>query len=229
MFSPAELAVLRTLRGSLEAIAPSLVPSIDLLLSGSLAERRSRQAVNQANLRERERQRNDNASATQEPPKVNASATERTHNGNGSATGGKGGALGSSLVSSGSPSLPVSVSLVSSETEAQSSTREKTPRATRLPKSWVPSAELVARLAETDGVNASATTESFRRFRLHYAAKSGKFGLSLDWDASYEAWIVEDKRRGQATLVPDAQQLLPAAGAHSAYDIIHHGERKTVT
>jgi len=100
--SPAEDALLRQLRVSLGLKGDlDSVGCIDVLLSGALAEKRSRKAVNQAKLRERKRQHSGNALATQRLPIDHQSVTESaTFGGSGGSESGD----SSSLSESGSPS-----------------------------------------------------------------------------------------------------------------------------
>ena len=70
-------------------------------------------------------------------------------------------------------------------------------RATRLPAGWEPPAELRARLAQE--YPAVDQDTELRKFQNYWIAKSGKAATKLDWDRTYDNWIIrahEDQLRG---------------------------------
>lgn len=70
-------------------------------------------------------------------------------------------------------------------------------RATRLPDGWEPPAELRTRLAQE--YPAVDQDTELRKFQNYWIAKSGKTATKLDWDRTYDNWIIrahEDQLRG---------------------------------
>jgi uncharacterized protein YdaU (DUF1376 family) len=75
--------------------------------------------------------------------------------------------------------------------EPRTNKRGEATRGTRLPPDWRPS-ELLSAWAgkERPDLDVDAVAA---KFRDHWAAKPGKAGLKLDWDATFRNWVRDEK------------------------------------
>jgi len=89
------------------------------------------------------------------------------------------------------------------EAEAGEEQRQK-PRASRLPADWMPGPDLL-KLAAERGLTGRALVDEVDKFRDYWAAKPGKDGTKLDWDATFRNWIrtaTKNPARGAANDQP---------------------------
>ena len=96
---------------------------------------------------------------------------------------------------SDSDTVSDSVSVSNSDTKSQEQASQAPPppnderskRATRLPKDWQPSPELIA-WARSDHPQVSLRAE-VPKFRDYWCPKAGKDATKLDWDGTFRNWI----------------------------------------
>lgn len=71
--------------------------------------------------------------------------------------------------------------------ERRADAQQRSPKGARLSPGWMPSAELAAWASvQRPDVDVQAEAE---RFRDYWAAKPGKDGVKLDWDATFRNWV----------------------------------------
>lgn len=84
--------------------------------------------------------------------------------------------------------------------------RTASPKGTRLPKGWLPPAELVAEMrVELPDLDTQA---EHKRFADHWAAATGRTASKLDWNATWRNWMREanDRQRRRTGYVPPQPQ-----------------------
>lgn len=69
-------------------------------------------------------------------------------------------------------------------------------RGTRLPADWTPSPENSA-FCRKEGLTDDDAANIGRRFKNHWLAKPGKDAVKLDWDRTWENWVLRDIEDGR--------------------------------
>ncbi len=75
-------------------------------------------------------------------------------------------------------------------------------RASRLPEDWSPSPEYVARIIREHGVD---PRESLRSFRNYWLSKGGAGATKLDWERTFDNWVLRDFEAGKLSRVPPSR------------------------
>lgn len=97
------------------------------------------------------------------------------------------------------------------EPPLRATTQTKThPRAKRIPDDWTPSPTLIDAM-RAEGIADELARRELPRFRDYWAAKPGRDGTKLDWDATWRNWL---RRAGDGTAraSPNGAATTKAAG-----------------